>query len=456
MQSAKHEHWSSGFTFLLAAVGSAVGLGNIWRFPYVVGENGGGAFVIIYLAIVFLIGIPLLMTELSIGRKTQASPVTAMTAMGKGSKIPALWTGIGWSYLLVPLGILSFYTVVAGWTLDYVVGMGMGDYNDLAEGQTQEAFGELLGNPGRMIFWMTLAVGITAGIVARGIKSGLEKAVEILMPTLFVILIILVLYASFTGNFLETVAFMFQPDFSKITSETVLMAAGQAFFSLSLGSGAIMVYGSYLTRDISIPKMAVGVALADTSVALLAGFAIFPIVFSSGLEHAAGPGLVFVTLPIVFDTMPFGQLFGVLFFMLLAFAAISSTISLLEPMVAHLAESGKVKRARAALYTGAGVWSMGILAAMSNNILSDFYPLAIFKTFESKTIMDLLDYFSANVFMLLNGLFVAIFMGWVVKRSDVLEELGLGDALVFKLWRVLIKVVAPLVVGYIFIEFIRS
>jgi len=453
MQPAKHEHWSSGFTFLLAAVGSAVGLGNIWRFPYVVAENGGGAFVLIYLAIVLVFGIPLLMSELMIGRSTQKPPLMAVQQLTKGSKAQRLWGLLGWSYLLVPLGILTFYSVVAGWTLDYAIGMGLGSFNDLQDGDSARMFQELQDSPAKLIFWMTLSIGITVAIVARGLKSGLETTVKILMPALFVILIILVLYASITGDFARSLDFMFTPDFSKITPELVLMAAGQAFFSLSLGSGAIMVYGSYLTRDISIPKMAVGVAFADSFVALLAGFAIFPIVFAFGVDHAAGPGLVFVTLPIVFNDMGgIGQIFGLLFFLLLAFAAVTSTISLLEPMVAQFSESGKFKRVRAAIYTGAGIWFVGIFVALSSNILKDVYPLGFIPLFEGKNIAGLIEFLAANVFMLLNGLLVALFVGWSIKRSVTLEEMGLGDSVIFKIWFMLVRFVVPLGVAFIFYD----
>ena len=454
MQAAKHEHWSSGFTFLLAAVGSAVGLGNIWRFPYVVAENGGGAFVLIYLAIVVVFGIPLLMSELMIGRSTQKPPLSAIQSFGDSSSpVQKLWKALGWSYLLVPMGILTFYSVVAGWTLDYALGMGIGTFNNLEDGESAKMFQDLLASPVKLIFWMTISIGITVGIVARGIKSGLETTVKILMPALFVILIILVLYASITGDFARSFDFMFTPDFSKITPKLVLMAAGQAFFSLSLGSGAIMVYGSYLTRDISIPKMAVGVAFADTAVALLSGFAIFPIVFAFGVDHTAGPGLVFVTLPIVFNDMGgIGQIFGLLFFLLLAFAAITSTISLLEPMVAQLSEEGRFKRGRAAIYCGAVLWFVGIFVALSNNILSDFHPLDSMPLFAGKTIADSIEFLSANVFMLLNGLLVSIFVGWSIKRSITLEEMGLSDSILFKIWFLLVRFVVPLGVGFIFYD----
>ncbi|NOZ42317.1 MAG: sodium-dependent transporter [Alphaproteobacteria bacterium] len=452
MQAAKHEHWTSSFTFLLAAVGSAVGLGNIWRFPYIVAENGGGAFVLIYLVIVVIFGIPLLMSELMIGRSAQKPPLSAIQSFGT-TRAHKLWQALGWSYLLVPLGILTFYSVVAGWTLDYAVNTAIGSFNNLQDGESAKIFHTLLASPGEQIFWMTVSIGITVAIVARGLKSGLEKSVEILMPALFVILIVLVLYASFTGDFMRSLRFMFEPDFSKITPKLVLLAAGQAFFSLSLGSGAIMVYGSYLTKDISIPKMAVGVAIADTFVALLAGFAIFPIVFSFGVENASGPGLVFVTLPIVFNDMGWiGQIFGVLFFLLLAFAAITSTISLLEPMVAELSERGKFKRARAALYTGAAFWVVGIFVAMSSNILKDVHPLGFIGRFHGMNIEQVIEFFSANVFMVLNGMLVAIFIGWSIKRSLTLEEMGMGGSVVFKIWFLLVRFLVPIGVLFIFLD----
>lgn len=455
MKPAKHEHWSSGYSFILAAVGSAVGLGNIWRFPYIVAENGGGAFVLIYLAIVIVFGIPLLMSELMIGRSTQSPPLNAINTYGHGTKAQMLWQALGWSYIIVPLGILTFYSVVAGWTLDYAFNTAIGSFNDLKDDDSTRIFLELQDSPIKMILWMTLSVGVTVGIVARGLKSGLETTVRLLMPVLFIILIILVLYASIVGDFDRALAFMFEPDFSKITPKIILVATGQAFFSLSLGAGAMMVYGSYLTKDIPILKMAIWVAFADTFVALLAGFAIFPIVFAYGVEHAAGPGLVFVTLPIVFNAMgSIGQIFGVLFFLLLAFAAVTSTISLLEPMVAQLSEGGKLKRARAAIYTGFAFWSISILVAMSNNIFKDIYPLNFLPFFEGMNIENVINFVVANVFMLLNGLLIAIFTGWSIKRSISLEELGLGDSIYFKVWFFLVRFVVPLGVSFIFYDVI--
>jgi len=448
------EKWSSGTAFLLAAIGSAVGLGNIYRFPYVVGENGGGAFVLLYLGIVIVFGIPLVMTELTIGRRKQVPPITAYTLLSEGKKSQPFWKFAGFSSVLTPLGILGFYFVIAGWTLNYVYSIITGKLSNLVEGQTQQVFADLTSSPGTLIFWMTLSLAITAFIISRGIKAGLEKAVNILMPMLFLILVSLVIYSAFNGGMAETFEFMFTPDFEKINMKTLLEATGQAFFSLSLGSATMLVYGSYLPKDTSIPKLACGVAFADTFVALIAGFAIFPIIFANGLELDSGPNLVFVTLPVIFDQMPFGQVFGIMFFLLLAFAAITSTISLFEPAVSNLEERGIFTRKKASLVVGAGLWCLAALSALSMNVLSDVRLLTFNDTVADKNFMDLLEYMSANGMMLVNALFAAIFLGYIMHRKDALEELGLGDSLLFKFWRGIIKVVVPIVIGYLLIDFL--
>lgn len=452
MTHVVQEKWSSGTAFLLAAIGSAVGLGNIYRFPYVVGENGGGAFVLLYLGIVLFFGIPLVITELTIGRRKQLPPITAFTELSEGKKTQPFWTFVGFTSVITPLGILGFYFVIAGWTLNYVYSIITGKLNNLVEGQTLQVFTEMQQSPATLIFWMTLSVAITAFIISRGIKAGLEKAVNILMPMLFLILVALVIYSAFNGGMRETFEFMFTPDFSKITGKTVLEAAGQAFFSLSLGSATMLVYGSYLPKNESIPKLACGVAFADTFVALIAGFAIFPIVFTNGLELDSGPNLVFVTLPVIFDQMPFGQVFGILFFLLLAFAAITSTISLFEPAVSNLEERGIFTRRKASLVVGIGLWCLAAVSALSMNVLSDVRLLTFSDTVASKNIMDILEYMSANAMMLINSLFAGIFVGWIMKRKDVLEELGLGDSLLFKFWRAIIKVVVPIVIGVLILQ----
>jgi neurotransmitter:Na+ symporter, NSS family len=450
----KQEKWSSGTAFLLAAIGSAVGLGNIYRFPYVVGENGGGAFVLVYLAVVIVFGIPLVMTELTIGRRRQVPPITAYVQLSEGKKSQSFWRLAGFSSVLTPLGILGFYFVIAGWTLNYVYSILTGQLNNLVEGQTQQVFNDMMESPATLIFWMTLSVLITGFIISRGIKAGLEKAVNILMPMLFMILVLLVGYSAFNGGMAETFEFMFTPDFEKINMKTLLEATGQAFFSLSLGSATMLVYGSYLPKEVSIPKMACGVAFADTFVALISGFAIFPIIFTNGLPLDSGPNLVFVTLPVIFDQMPFGQVFGILFFLLLAFAAITSTISLYEPAVSNLEERGIFSRKKASMVVGGGLWCLAGLSALSMNVLSDWHPVGFNETVAGMNIMDLLEYLSANGMMLVNGLLAAIFLGWIVNRSESLEELGLGDGKLYKFWRFIIKYVVPPVVGYLIIDFI--
>jgi NSS family neurotransmitter:Na+ symporter len=394
------------------------------------------------------------MTELTIGRRKQLPPISAFTELSAGKKSQPFWKLMGFTSILTPLGILGFYFVIAGWTLNYVYSIITGQLSDLQEGQTQAVFSEMMESPATLIFWMTLSVAITAFIISRGIKAGLEKAVNILMPMLFLILVSLVIYSCFNGGIKETFEFMFYPDFSKINGKTLLEATGQAFFSLSLGSATMLVYGSYLPKDTSIPKLACGVAFADTFVALIAGFAIFPIIFTNGLPLDSGPNLVFVTLPVIFDQMPFGQVFGILFFLLLAFAAITSTISLFEPAVSNLEERGIFTRRKASLVVGIGLWILAAISALSMNVLSDVRLLTFNDTVADKNIMDLLEYMSANGMMLFNGLFAAIFIGWIMNRKDVLEELGLGDSILFKFWRVIIKFIVPVVVGYLIIDFL--
>lgn len=454
MSHINQEKWSSGRTFLLAAIGSAVGLGNIYRFPYVVGENGGGAFVLLYLGIILVFGIPLIMTELTIGRLRQAPPITSFKALSEGKRSQLLWTAAGFSAVVVPFVMLGFYFVIAGWTLNYAYGMIVGSFSDISSVGAKEIFDNLMASPETLIFWTTVSIVITAFINSQGVKAGLETASNILMPLLFFILILLVIYSCFNGGIIETYNFMFTVDFSKINMQTVLEAMGQAFFSLSVGSGTMLVYGSYLPKNISIPKMACGVAFADTLVALIAGFAVFPIIFANGLELTSGPGLVFETLPVIFNQMPLGRVFGVLFFLLLSFAAVTSTISLFEPAVSNLEERGIFTRKKASLVIGIGIWCLACLSALSLNILADWHPLTFNKTLENKNIMELLEYVSANGMTLVNSFLWAIFLGYVLNRKEVLSELGLTDGWLFKFWRLIVKVLVPIIIGYLLFDFL--
>ena len=437
-----HGTWSSRWTFILAATGSAVGLGNIWKFPYMAGDNGGGAFVLIYLACIFIIGIPIMLGEIMIGRRGRSSPANTMSFLAKEAETTQAWTLLGATGALAGLLILSFYSVAAGWALAYV----FSGFQETSAQAVSSEFNEFLANPAALLFWHTLFIIITVIIVARGILKGLETWINTLMPMLFVIIILLCIYAMQTGAFLEGLTYLFKPDFSKINSDVLLAALGQAFFTLSLGMGAIMAYGAYMPADQNIGRTAISVAALDTGVALLAGIAIFPIVFANGLAPTEGPGLVFVTLPIAFANMPLGVLFGTLFFILLSIAALSSSISLIEPGVAWLVESLKTKRAYAAIGLGFFAWSLGVFSALSFNLMSEFKLFGM-------NFFDFTDFLTNQIMLPLGGIFIAVFVGWVMKKKDVLDELQIEDGIIFKSWFFVIRFVAPVMVAMVLLYF---
>ncbi len=444
-----HGMWSSRFAFVLAATGSAVGLGNVWRFPYTAGEYGGGAFVLVYLLCVAAIGIPIMMAEIMLGRRGRQSPINTMRALAKQEGASGAWQLLGWMGIVAGFLILSFYSVIAGWTMAYVVRAGAGQFDGIDGEAASAIFNALIADPERLLAWHTIFMVLCVVVVARGVASGLEKAVRFLMPALFVLLIVMVIYAAQTGDFAGGMAYLFKPDFAELgahAGEAVLSAMGQAFFSLSLGMGAIMIYGSYLNSQASIGQNAVIIAVMDTMVALLAGLAIFPIVLANGLEPGSGPGLIFQTLPIAFGQMPGGAFFGVLFFVLLVFAAWTSAISLLEPMVAWLVENLGFSRVRAATLAGVAVWLLGIACLLSLNAWSGF-------TVFGKGILDLFDYVTANVLLPLGGVLIAVFAGWVMQRRSSEAELGLGaNAVLYRGWRLLIRYVAPAGVILVFLN----
>ena len=316
-RTSSHGEWSSRTAFILAAAGSAVGLGNIWKFPYITGENGGGAFVLIYIMCVLFIGIPIMLSEVYLGKRGRLNPIASIRYISERENRSKNWQIIGLIGILAGILILSYYSVIAGWTMAYASRTAFGVLNNIDASGAALVFENFISDPERLLAWHTLFSIITAVVVSRGVKSGLENTVIRLMPALLVLLLALVFFSAVEGDFVNGIKFMLYPDFSQVTWKTVLIAMGQAFFSLSLGMGALMVYGSYLSSEISIPKTCVIVASLDTMVALLAGLAIFPIVISSGLEMTQGPGLIFQTLTVAFGLMPGGQLFGTLFFILL-------------------------------------------------------------------------------------------------------------------------------------------
>ncbi len=443
-----HGQWSSKLVFILAATGSAVGLGNIWKFPYITGENGGGTFVLVYLFCIALIGIPIMMAEVMLGRRGRRSPINTMALLASEEGKSNGWVALGWMGVVAGFLILSYYSVIAGWAMSYVFRTGSGMFVGATADGVSSIFTELVSDPEKLLAWHTIFMVMTMIVVARGVKNGLEKAVTFLMPLLFGLLLLVVGYAMTTGHFKQGLDFLFTP--GPISGEAVLIAMGHAFFTLSLGMGAIMVYGSYLPKTTSITQAAFAVALADTAVALLAGMAIFPIVFANGLEPGAGPGLIFKTLPIAFGHMEGGILIGVSFFLLLVFAAWTSAISLIEPAVAYLVENRGMKRVYAAVWIGIATWLVGIGSVLSFNVWADKTWSLPF-IFENKNFFDTLDYLTANIMLPLGGLFIAIFAGWLMREQSSREEMNTWPW-VFKLWRFLVRFVTPLAVIIVFLK----
>jgi len=453
-QTSIHGEWSGRLAFILAATGSAVGLGNIWKFPYITGENGGGAFVIVYLICIACIGIPIMMAEIMLGRRGRQSPINTMHSLAKEVNASRFWKLLGWAGVIAGFLILSYYSVIAGWAMAYVLRTGSGVFHGVTADGAASLFNQFIADPEKLLAWHTLFIVMTMAIVSRGVSGGLEKAVRLLMPALFLILIVLLAYAYNSGEFERGLHFLFNPDFSKITANGILTAMGHAFFTLSLGMGAIMVYGSYLPKNISIAKTSIVIAMLDTLVALIAGMIIFPIVFANGLEPGSGPGLIFQTLPIAFGHMQGGIFFGTLFFVLLVFAAWSSSISLIEPAVAWLVENRGHTRVYAAVLMGILTWSVGLLTVLSFNLWSDVTPLSGISIFEGKTIFDLLDYLTANIMLPIGGVLIAIFVGWILKREISMQELNIKDRMHmgYRVWIVLVSIVAPIAVTIVFLK----
>ena len=439
-----HGHWSSRMAFILAVTGSAVGLGNIWRFPYVVGENGGGAFVLVYLACVIVIGMPVMMSEILMGRRGRRNPIATMGLLGAEEGKSPNWKVVGAMGVLAGVLILSYYAVVGGWTLSYVLKSGAGQFANATPEVVTSLRDEFLGSWGKVALYHTIFMALTIFVVARGVERGLEQAVRFMVPALLLLMVVLLGYSIASGHFGEGVAFLFQPDWSKLTWDTVLTAMGQAFFTLSIGMGAVMAYGAYLPEETSIPGAATAVAISDTSIALLAGLVIFPLVFANGMDPAAGPGLVFVTLPLAFGQMPGGVFFATIFFVLLTFAAWTSAISLMEPAVAWIVERFSKTRAQAAVAIGLLIWAVGFGTVLSFNVLADF-------RFWRGTIFDNLDHLTLNIMLPLGGLLIVVFAGWVMCRNSTADELG-GSGAIYKLWRFLARIVAPIGILFVFLK----
>jgi NSS family neurotransmitter:Na+ symporter len=425
------DHWSTRFGFILAAAGSAIGLGNIWKFPYITGVYGGGAFVLVYLGCVLLVGLPLMIAELSIGRRAQQNPVGAFQKLHReGSP----WQLTGWLGVASGFLILAFYSVVAGKAVAYIF-KSLGGFSGTAE-QIIAEYGTMVADPWISILWHTVFMVLTVGIVAGGVKQGIERWAKILMPALLVLLIALMFYGLFgTTGGAKAIDFLFKPDFSGLSAEGVLSALGHAFFTLSLGMGAMITYGSYMRRENRIVRDAVTISVLDTVIALLAGIVIFSLVFAYGLAPNAGPGLIFETLPVLFAQT--GPLVSVPFFVLLTFAALTSTISLMEVVSSYLIDRRGWKRIHATIVLGSIIWAFGLICAID----------AIKVPFRGSDqgFFDILDFVTTNYMLPIGGLLTCLFFAWVVKDKIRSEEFGSAGTL-YKLAIWTLKIVTPIAV----------
>ncbi|MEZ5568134.1 MAG: sodium-dependent transporter [Halioglobus sp.] len=444
MAVASGAHWSSRFAFLMASVGFAVGLGNIWRFPYIAGENGGGAFVLVYLACAFGIGAPILIAEVLIGRRGEGSPPRALAGLAEQHHSSRLWRVVGGMGLLAAYTIQIVYAVVVGWVLWYLYKAVTTGFGGVDAALAEADFTAVLGSNSGMLFWTLSGLAITGLIIYGGVKGGIERAVTVMMPLLFALLLGLATYNYFVGGFDQAVAWLFSSDFSKIGFSTVLIAIGQAFFSLSVAMAGMMVFGAYLPKDVSIGHSVLVIVAADVSVALLAGLVVFPAVFHNGMDPAAGAGLIFQTLPVAFAQMPGGHLFSVLFFLMLSVAGITSMVGLVEAVTAWLEDRFNLSRHLSTLLVVGSVAVISVASILSYN-LWDEWRIA------GRNFNDTMDFFSNQILLPLGGLCIALFAGWVMSRDATRDELAALDDTSYAVWYFLIRFVVPPAVGIIFV-----
>lgn len=455
MAFKSHEHWSGRLAFVMAAVGSSVGLGNFWRFPYQAGEFGGGAFILLYLLCIAVVGFPVLLSELMIGRRSGLSAMRAAGAIAQSLGAPKAWNAVGLFGTIGGTLIVTFYSVIAGWIIAYLPMFVNGALADVEPEEAGRRFSELLASPGRQTIYHAIFMGLTVFIIARGVKSGIEKAVGVMMPAFFVMLLGITVYAAFVGDFGKAASFLFTVDFSKVMrADAALAALGQACFSLSVGSAIMITYGAYTDRDISLPRSAGVIAASDTFVALIAGLAIFPFVFAYGFDPQGGPGLLFVTLPSAFAQAPGGAIIGVVFMLLALFAALTSSISLLETVVSHAEERG-ANRVVAAVAAGGAAFVIGIGSVLSNNLWADVRPPAWVPFFGGQNFFDAIDFLTSQLVLPIAAFLSVIFAGWIMTRDMTADEFG-GRGAGYRFWRFTARWVSPGLVGLILIAAVWS
>ncbi len=443
--SQERSLWSSRFAFIMVTAGAAVGLGNIWKFPYVAGNNGGGAFVVTYLLCTLLVGIPAMIAELLIGRHGRQNAVNTLATVAKAANHSTRWEGLGWLGCLTLLMVLSFYSVVSGWSIAYLFYAFKGTFVNISAVDIVQLWSNLLSSPMTLIAWHSVFMFLTMIVVALGVNAGIEKASKWMMPALLIILLFLVVYAGFVGDFKQATHFLFSFKLEAFTSKAVINAMGQAFFSLATGAGAILIYGSYLSKKTNMVETVLIISVINVMVAILAGLAIFPIVFSHGLQPESGPGLMFQILPIAFSQMPGSQVIAILFFTLLLFAAWTSSISMGEPLVALLYERWNISRKRGAFYIGVLAWIMGLLSVFSFNLWQNV------KVFSKWGIFDLLTDIPINILLPVGAFLYCIFAGWIMKPKDVQAEFGESMPKIYLAWRFAIRYLAPLGIFTVFV-----
>ncbi len=429
---------------IAAAAGSAIGLGNIWRFPYVTGENGGGAFLIVFVGFLILIGVPVMLSELIIGRRAQRNAFGAFRKLKPNQP----WWLIGVMGIAAAFMILAFYSTIAGWTLEYLYRSLINGFSGQSADELQRTFETFVKSGFMPVVWQIAFMFLTALIVWKGVKNGIEKYAKILMPVLLVIIIIIAVRSLTLPGASQGLTFLFRPDFSKINANVLLMALGQAFFSLSIGMGALITYGSYISKKDNLSSTAFAVTGADALIAVLAGVAIFPAVFAFGIQPDAGPGLVFITLPNIFQQMTGGYFWAVIFFVLLTVAALTSTISLLEVVVAYFSEELKMTRHNATIIAAVSITLIGVLCTLSQGPWSD---IGIFRG----TLFDDLEFLSANVMLPLGGLLIVIFIGWFMGAKNVKAEISNDNTLrtkLFGLFMIILKFIAPIAIALVFLN----
>lgn len=446
-----HESWTSRTTFLLSAIGAAVGLGNIWKFPYIAGANGGSAFVLVYLLVIVFVALPILIAEIALGRMGSQSPPRAMSIVARRHGASRHWSVLGGMGLLSAYLISTYYSVITGWTLSYLFKTGSGLFTGKAATAISEEFSDLQSSYAVMTFWHAVVMLVTALILVRGLKGGVEKGNLVLMPALFAILLALVGYSAVEGDFAAGLHFLFAFEPSAIDGKVVLIAIGHAFFSIGVAMGLMMGFGAYLREDISITRSALIIAGSDTLVALLAGVAIFPIVFANGLDPTQGPGLVFVSLPNAFGRMPGGPIIGALFFLLLFFAALTSLIGVLQPVTTWVEEVSSLGRRAAVSLVCGSIFVLGLATVFSFNVWSQWRPFGFLERFSEANFFNVLDYVTANIMMPLGGMLLAVFAGWRLPRTALAAELNMRQPWLYVTFLWLLRIVAPVSILAIFI-----